>query len=67
MRDKIEGFLEVGCNGAGEVVMNHPDLKPDMNGVRHIVFSPQQARDLAMLLLHKANEADAMPILGCDA
>ena len=41
MTDKIEGYLEVGCNDQGEVVVNHPDLKPDENGVGHIVFSPQ--------------------------
>jgi hypothetical protein len=25
-------ILEVGTNGAGEVVINHPDLQPDENG-----------------------------------
>lgn len=51
------GFLEVGTNGKGEVVINHPDLKPDENGVGHIVFSPDEARNLASLLNNKAHEA----------
>lgn len=58
MADKITGVLEVGTNDNGEVVINHPDLKPDKNGVGHIVFSPRQARDLAMLLVMKAAEAE---------
>ena len=57
--DKVEGFLEVGCNEQNEVVINHPDLKPDENGVGHIVFSANQARSLAQSLLRKAAEADA--------
>lgn len=52
-----EGTLEVGTNGSGEVVVNHPDLKPDENGVGHIIFSPDQARSLANLLIRKASEA----------
>jgi hypothetical protein len=54
MADKVEGYLEVGRNDRGEVVINHPDLKPDAEGVGHIVFSPQQARNLASLLLDHA-------------
>jgi len=50
--------LEVGTNGAGEVVVNHPDLQPDENGVGHIVFSPAQARNLAYLLQQKAHAAE---------
>ncbi len=49
--------LEVGTNGAGEVVVNHPDLQPDENGVGHIVFSVEQARNLANLLISKAADA----------
>lgn len=56
--EKIEGFLEVGHNDKGEVVINHPDLKPDENGVGHIVFSPAQARNLARLLLERADVAE---------
>jgi hypothetical protein len=32
------GVLEVGSHN-GEVIVNHPDLKPDHNRVGHIVFS----------------------------
>jgi hypothetical protein len=49
--DKVEGFLEV--------VINHPDLKPDENGVGHIVFSPRPARMLANLLVKHAACAEA--------
>jgi hypothetical protein len=57
--DKTEGFLEVGISEDGrEVVVNHPDLKPDKNGVGHIVFSPAQARSLAESLLAKAADID---------
>lgn len=57
MKDKIEGFLEVGCNDRNEIVINHPDLQPDEKGVGHIVFSVNQARNLARLLQDKADEA----------
>lgn len=56
--DKVKEFLEVGTNDKGEVVINHPDLKPDDNGIGHIVFSPRQARELGELLLKKAHEAE---------
>lgn len=59
MSEVIEkNTLEVGTNGAGEVVVNHPDLMPDENGVGHIVFSPDQARRLAWLLQRKAHAAE---------
>ena len=52
-----ENCLEVGLTPDGrEVVINHPDLQPDANGCGHIVFSPQQARWLAKLLMRKADE-----------
>jgi hypothetical protein len=50
-------YLEVGLTpDEREVVINHPDLQPDSRGIGHIVFSPAQARDLARLLMRKANE-----------
>lgn len=52
-----EGFLEVGTTGDGEVVINHPDLKPDENGVGHIVFSVDEAYRLAHTLQRKAADA----------
>ena len=56
--DKITGFLEVGLNDGGEIVVNHPDLTPDENGVGHIVFSPNQARNLARLLDKHADQSE---------
>ena len=58
MTEIAKNTLEVGTNGAGEVVVNHPDLQPDENGVVHIVFSPEQARQLAFLLQQKAHSAE---------
>jgi hypothetical protein len=49
--------LEIGTNGKGKVVVNHPDLEPDENGVGHIVFSVEQARNLANLLMSRAADA----------
>ncbi len=53
----MSGFLEVGTNGVGSVVINHPDLEPDEEGVGHIIFSPAEAERLGNLLLRKASEA----------
>jgi len=58
--DKIAGYLEVGVNDNGEVVVNHPDLTPDENGVGHIVFSPAQALNLAQLLWKHAKAAEVL-------
>lgn len=55
--DVNAGFLEVGRNDNFEIVVNHPDLKPDENGVGHIVFSPRQARQFARLLMKHSHEA----------
>jgi len=58
-KDHLGGYLEVGISpDRQEVIVNHPDLKPDENGVGHIVFSPSQARNFAYLLIQKANEID---------
>ena len=57
MNQIAKNTLEVGTNGAGEVVVNHPDLQPDEKGVGHIVFSVEQARNLANLLMSKAADA----------
>ncbi len=58
MPDKIDGYLEVGSNGAGEVVVNHPRIVTDADGVGHIVFSPAQARSFAASLLRQADVAE---------
>lgn len=58
MTDK--GFLWVGhTDDTHEVVINHPDLEPDEDGVGHIVFSIAQARNLALLLIEHAALAEA--------
>jgi hypothetical protein len=57
MSEVQKGILEVGTNGHGEVVINHPDLEPDENGVGHIVFSVEEARNLANLMMAKAADA----------
>lgn len=58
--DKIEVFLEVWRTvDTHEVVINHPALKLDENGVGQIVFSPRQARNLANLLVKHASWAES--------
>ncbi len=56
-RDVNAGVLEVGRNDRFEVIVNHPALNRDENGIGHIVFSPRQARSFANLLLKHADEA----------
>lgn len=58
MADTVGGVLEVGPNECGEIVVNHPDLKPDENGVGHIVFSLAQARNLATILWRQADQIE---------
>jgi hypothetical protein len=58
MPDKVAGHLEVGTNGAGEVVLNHPKMMVDEKGVGYISFSPAQARNLARILEEKAEQAE---------
>jgi hypothetical protein len=55
--DVVDGVLEVGRDDNFQIVVNHPDLKPDENGVGHIVFSPRQARKFANLLMKHATVA----------
>lgn len=49
--DKIEGYLEIGHNDRGEVILN---LDRDRNGIGHLVFSTRQALNLAKLLRSRA-------------
>jgi hypothetical protein len=58
MSDKVEGVLEIGCNEFDEIVINHPQLKTDENGVGHIVFSIGQAYTLAQILNEKIRQAE---------
>lgn len=37
-----------------EVIVNHPRMLVDVNGSGYLVFSPEQARAFAILLLRKA-------------
>ena len=60
MADKIEGYLEVGHNAMGDVVINLPE---DKTG--HIVFSPKQARALARTLFIKASVAELCGWIVC--
>ncbi len=60
------GFIEVGLTQDGSyVIVNHPDLDPDDDGCGHIVFSPDQARAFAMLLLKCADECDLARLPRC--
>ena len=55
--EKVTGFLHVGINENSEVVVNLPK---DMTG--HIVFSPNQARDFARVLLKQADSAEGKEV-----
>lgn len=58
--DIVAGVLEVTTtDDTQEVVIIHPDLKPDGSGVGRLVFSPRHARYLANLLLEHAAAAEA--------
>jgi len=55
---KVENrFLEVGTTGKGEVVINHKEMEVDEQGHGYIIFSPEQARTLAKILVVKAVDA----------
>lgn len=61
MVDHIAGTLEVGANDRGEVVINlPPEVVQGFSNLTggHIVFSPNQARNLARLLIKHANTID---------
>jgi hypothetical protein len=60
MPDIISGYLEVGRNDRGEIVLIHRDVELDDDGVGHIVFSPNQARNLARLLKKHADAIDGV-------
>lgn len=55
--DKISGYLEVGINDKGEIILQ---LDHDRNGIGYIVFSVNQAKKLAGILFEKANEAQSI-------
>jgi hypothetical protein len=51
----VGGYVEVGVDENYEVVIN---LDRDRNGIGHLVFSPKQARNLAVILLSKSYDAE---------
>ena len=66
--DKVGDALEVTrTDGTQEVVIIHPDLKPDSSGVGRLVFSPRHARYLANLLVEHAAAAEAEAIMSDEA
>ena len=66
--DKVGDALEVTrTDGTQEVVIIHPDLKPDASGVGRLVFSPRHARYLANLLIEHAAAAEAEAIMSDEA
>lgn len=65
MTDKISGSLEVGPNDRGEVVIYlPPEVVADFSLLEggHITFSPNQARNLAEILLHQAKRVDGQTL-----
>lgn len=62
MSDNIGGYLEIGTNDQHEVVIN---LGEDRTG--HVVFSVDQARQLAKTLQDKANAAAAAQLVEDEA
>lgn len=59
MVDRIEGYLEVGPDDQGQVVVVQRDVKLDADGTCHMVFSVGQARAFAQVLSRAADDADA--------
>lgn len=58
--DKIAGFLIIErTDDTHEVVISHPALKPDADGLIRIKLLPRQARHLANVLLENASYAEA--------
>jgi len=62
--DKVAAALEVTrTDDTQEVVIIHPDLKPDASGIGRLIFSPRNARYLANLLVEHAAAAEAEAIM----
>jgi hypothetical protein len=58
------GYLEIGSNQKGQVVIDYRHLPMDETGVGHIGFSPTEARNLASMLMHQAREVELAPVVG---
>lgn len=53
----VGGELIVGLTAEGdEVVILHPKLQADKDGVGHLVFSADQAENLARILMKKVRD-----------
>ena len=52
-----KNFLEVGLTEKGEVCFNHGNLDLNEKGEGFIIFSIEEARHFANLILKKASEA----------
>lgn len=58
--DKVAGFLEIDRkNDTHEIIISHPALTPDSDGLVHIKLMPRHARYLANLLIENARYAEA--------
>lgn len=58
--DRVAGFLEIDRrDDTHEIVISHPALKPDPDGLVHIHLPPRHARHLANLLTENATYAEA--------
>lgn len=58
--EKVAGFLQIDWrNDTHEIVISHPILTPDANGLVHIALIPRHARHLANLLIENAADAEA--------
>jgi hypothetical protein len=52
----MKGILEIGTDESGNVVLNHPNIDQNESG-GYIVFTPDEADGLAVLLLKMARRA----------
>lgn len=58
--DRVAGFLEIDRTGdTYEIVITHPQTKPDANGLVRVFLQPRHARYLANLLIEHATYAEA--------
>jgi hypothetical protein len=51
------GDLVIGTDGAGMVVLNHPEMAQDEHGNGYLAFTPEEALNLGQLLINKSLEA----------
>ena len=57
----VSGFLEIGVGANnGQVIVVHRNMKSNAEGYGFVGLSPEQARNLAHVLLRKAGEAEQL-------